>query len=84
MKRFAWLLAALLAGPGCVSLPHLVWDDPPPKKKEVETPPPPIVLPEDVTERNCVQKANDLAKEVDYDDTHLPTVPVTHQVDGVK
>jgi hypothetical protein len=61
------LLLSILAGPGCLKMPTLVWDAKPPAKKEVgPAPQTPPVKPEDVTETNSREKLDALQAELDY------------------
>lgn len=74
MNRFTYLMIGLLlaCNTGCLTVPHVSWDEPPPKKKEAEAPQsPPIVVSEDINERNTSKKIQELTKELDYDENHV-------------
>jgi hypothetical protein len=70
VKPVRWIvLAAALAGPGCLTLPTAHQEEPKPLPapvKEAPPPPaPPAVTPESITEANAREKARALAEEID-------------------
>jgi hypothetical protein len=70
VKRIAWIvLAAVLAGPGCLELPALHKEQAPAPTAAAAPPPPapPIVTPEGVTEANARDKAKALQAEIEHD-----------------
>jgi hypothetical protein len=76
IRKECLLLALALAGPGCIS-PMT----PPVQEQRKEapiqaagTPPPPIVSPDEVTEANASEKAQALARELDFAANEPPAV----------
>jgi hypothetical protein len=70
------VLAAVLAGPGCLELPALHKEQAPPPPTAAAAPPPPappIVTPEGVTEANAKEKAKALQAEIEHDLTAAST-----------
>ncbi len=78
-RKGCFLLALALAGSGCIS-PMTHPDEPAHKTPPVQAaaaPPPPVVTPDEVTEANAGEKAQALAKELDFAaNEHTAATPV--------
>jgi hypothetical protein len=74
VKRSHWIVLALvLAGPGCLSLPHLKKDESPPVAAAPAPPPaPPAVSPEQVNDKNARDQAQALRAEINHDLSSTP------------